>query len=297
MPCFRPLKGWYSRVRNEDTGKRSVVFKRSEGLYDRPVTVPCGKCIGCKLEFSRQWAMRCVHESQLYDNNCFLTLTYDDGNIPKGGTLVKSHFQKFMKRLRKFVNKQYPGKRIKYLHCGEYGSESGRPHYHAIIFNYDFEDKKPCLELSDTNHYSSESLEKLWPYGFSLIGEVNFNTCAYVAGYCVKGALTQEVEEMYDDDVYKGRVKPYLTMSRGRKDEDGRSTAIGAGWYYKFGGTDCYDFDEVVIRDGLKCKPPKFYDSLLDLTNPSLLGKIKRERVKNNKDNPHNYITRNCGKF
>jgi len=105
MPCYKPLSGWRSRFKNE-SGKRSIVFNKSLAYVDMPVEVPCGRCIGCRLERSRQWAMRCVHESSLYDDNCFITLTYDDEFLPAGGTLVKRHFQLFIKRLRK----RYPGR-------------------------------------------------------------------------------------------------------------------------------------------------------------------------------------------
>lgn len=101
MPCYHPIQGWKSRFPNQK-GKRPIVFKQnSYADLDSPVTLACGRCIGCRLEYSRQWAVRCVHEASLYDDNCFITLTYDNENLPEGGTLVKKHFQDFMKRLRK----------------------------------------------------------------------------------------------------------------------------------------------------------------------------------------------------
>ena len=101
MPCYSPLQAYYSKFLNV-SGKRSLVFSKKDavagGLY--PVQVPCGRCIGCRLEYSRQWAIRCVHESQMHTENCFITLTYDNYHLPPGGTLVLEHFQKFMKRFR-----------------------------------------------------------------------------------------------------------------------------------------------------------------------------------------------------
>ena len=84
MPCYHPLKGYRSKFVNPDTGKRSVVFNPREGFYDLPQQVPCGQCIGCRLEYSRQWAMRCAHEASLYEDNCFITLTYNPDNLPGG---------------------------------------------------------------------------------------------------------------------------------------------------------------------------------------------------------------------
>ena len=199
------------------------MFRRSEAgklsVNEPAVYVPCGRCIGCRLEFSRQWAVRSVHESKLHKNNTFITLTYSDENLPKGGTLVKSDFQKFMKRLRKHINAKQPDIQIKYLMCGEYGSDSNRPHYHAILFNYDFKDKKPCLQLTDNGQFESPLLNKLWPFGFASIGEVNFESCAYVARYCVKKFMSNgEIEQNKLKDNKKhypdGRLKEYLTMSR-----------------------------------------------------------------------------------
>lgn len=77
MTCYSPLEGWYSKKRTL-SGNRKVVFNLHEGLADRPVTIPCGQCIGCRLERSRQWAVRCVHEASLHTSNCFLTLTFSN---------------------------------------------------------------------------------------------------------------------------------------------------------------------------------------------------------------------------
>ena len=129
MPCFSPLDGYRSRTVNA-SGKRSIVFDIHEGFHDRPVSVPCGQCVGCRLEKSRQWAMRCVHEASLYDENCFITLTYDDEFLPVGGSLDKGAFPRFMKRLRK----KFEPRRIRFYHAGEYGDRFGRPHYHALLF-------------------------------------------------------------------------------------------------------------------------------------------------------------------
>ena len=136
MPCYRPIKGYRSRRLNAETGKRPVVFNPRDGFYDQPVDLPCGQCIGCRLERSRQWAIRCVHEASLHERNCFITLTYRDECLPTNGSLDLDAFQKFMKRLRRRF-----GEGVRFFHCGEYGENFGRPHYHAILFNLDFSDK------------------------------------------------------------------------------------------------------------------------------------------------------------
>ena len=155
MPCYSPLTGYVSRLANKN-GKRPIVFNHRDGFLDLPVQVPCGQCIGCRLERSRQWAIRCVHEASLYDDNCFITLTYTDENLPCRGNrdcdkcdhfkekrcdglergLCKRDFQLFLKRLRKMF-----GKGVRYHHCGEYGEQLGRPHHHACLFNFNFPDR------------------------------------------------------------------------------------------------------------------------------------------------------------
>ena len=136
MPCFHPLTGYLARDANA-SGKRSIVFDPKLALgVDVKRQVPCGRCIGCRLERSRQWAMRCVHEASLYKNNCFITLTFNDYYLPKDGSLHVEHFQKFMKRLRKRF-----GSGVRYFQCGEYGELLRRPHYHACLFNFDFPDR------------------------------------------------------------------------------------------------------------------------------------------------------------
>lgn len=194
MACFHPLSGYRAEAVNPDTGKHSIVFDRRKArfggvLLQDQIEVPCGQCIGCRLERSRQWALRCVHEASLHDENCFITLTYDPEHLPiyfrddgpALGTLCKEDFQNFMKRLRERI-----GTKIRFFHCGEYGEQLGRPHYHAIIFGYDFADKTP-IEVSDGGHnqFVSEMLTEVWGKGRCTIGAVTFDSAAYVARDCV----------------------------------------------------------------------------------------------------------------
>lgn len=143
--------------------------------------IPCGKCPGCKLEQSRQWAVRCLHEKRLHTESCFVTLTYDDAHLPPGNTLVKADLQNFLKRLRHDTG---PG--LRFFACGEYGSKTLRPHYHLLLLNSDFADKKLIKSGSAYNLYGSARLSKLWPFGHHALGDVTFESAAYVARYCMK---------------------------------------------------------------------------------------------------------------
>lgn len=245
-------------------------------LSGEPVEVPCGQCIGCRLEKARQWAVRCIHEAQMHDENSFITLTYSPEHLPQGATLVKKHYQNFMKRLRN----HFKPKEIKFYACGEYGDLHGRPHYHACLFGVDFHDKE-ILRGSNLrwtkNHfqkgdihtlYRSPTLEKLWPFGWSTIGEVTFESAGYVARYVMK-KITGEMA----DDHYNGKTPEFALMSM--------RPGLGKSWYDKY-KTDVYPKDFFTIN-GVKNKPPRYYDSLLERENPALYDALKvkrREKVK-----------------
>jgi hypothetical protein len=256
MPCYRPIRAWHSRTLNP-SGKRSLVFKQSEACDPiNSIDLPCGRCVGCRLEHSRQWAIRCLHESQLYEDNVFVTLTYDENHLPGDGSLVPKHFQDFMKRLRK----KYSDRKIRYFHCGEYGDKFQRPHYHAIFFNLDFEDKKLHQAKDGFRLYTSEILQRLWGFGFCIIGSVTFESAAYVARYITKKVTGDKSEEHYN-----GRKPEYCTMSR--------RPGIGSEWYERY-SSDVHSNDFVVIN-GKRVGVPKFYDSKL---SDSELLKIKQSR-------------------
>lgn len=141
--------------------------------------VSCRKCIECMQTRANQWALRGHFELKEHTQNCFITLTYDTNPI----RLHKEHLQNFIKRLRKKI---YPSK-IKYFSAGEYGDQMLRPHYHMIIFGYDFKDKEYLRKSqSDLPIYESKELTSLWPYGISIIQDANVNTIRYAAKYNAK---------------------------------------------------------------------------------------------------------------
>ncbi len=267
MTCYSPMKGWRSRSVNAN-GKRSIVFNRSSAFIDLPLEIPCGQCIGCRLEKSRQWAIRCTHEAQLHGENSFITLTYSDDHLPGDRSLQLGDFQKFMKRLRKSIKEK-----IRYYHCGEYGEQYGRPHYHACIFGHSFPDKKPWKTVNKEILYRSEALEKLWPQGYSSIGNVTFQSAAYVARYILKKITGDQAQEHYEymnpeTGEITQRMPEYTTMSR--------RPGIGTGWFNKF-NTDVYPSDEVIMN-GKQMRPPKFYDGLYENQSPEKIKIIKRQR-------------------
>lgn len=214
------------------------------------MTIACGQCIGCRLAKSKEWAIRCVHEAQLHEKNCFITLTYNNENLPTDGNLRVRDFQLFMKKLRS----KHPNEKIRFFHCGEYGEKFSRPHYHAALFNFDFEDKEVLRKTRGTTLWVSEELNKIWGKGFATIGELNFNSAAYIARYITKKITGAQAEEHYEQMNEYGeliqRQKEYITMSR--------RPGIAKEWVEKY-KSDVYPSDEVIIN-GKKFRPPKYYD-------------------------------------
>lgn len=264
-----------------DNGKQSIVFKRPSGTYLKDIKLPCGQCIGCRLKRSVMWATRCMHEAQLYNDNCFITLTFDDEHLPEDNSLDHDIFQRFMKRLRKEISPR----KVRYFMCGEYGDESWRPHYHALLFNYDFPDKVTYdMSGSENPYYISEQLYRLWPYGFHLIGNATFETAAYVARYCTKKITGDMAEGHYnriltDWDEVTGEITyikevdllpEYARMST--------NPGIGKEWFNQF-KADLYPSDFIVTNNGTKVGIPHYYDKLLDNEDEFLLKqqKLKRE--------------------
>jgi len=206
----------------------------------------------------------------LYEDNCFITLTYSDENLPAVGSLVPDHLQLFMKRLRDFSTRSR-GRSLRFYACGEYGDQFGRPHYHGLLFDFDFSDKYFWKTTEGGQRlYRSPRLEKLWPLGDSYIGAVTFDSAAYVARYCVKkitGEMSAEHYHRIDPD---GRSH-WLVPEFGRM-----SQSLGKPWLEKF-HTDVYNSD-FVLMNGHKMLPPKAYDRWMEINYPTDLQRVQRDR-------------------
>ncbi len=278
MACFSPLKGY------KDPYNGALVFKRTANTKET-MEVRCGQCLGCRIDRRIVWAVRVIHESTLHERNCFVTLTYRDKHhstdeqynegyyLPDDLSLYKSHFQKFMRRLRK----QFPQK-IKYFYCGEYGSITKRPHYHACLFNVDFDDCEVFSERDGLITYYSRTLERLWRYGFCTVGELNYDTASYTAGYILEkitGFLAEDHYLRSDADGVASWVLPeYVNMSLGRKKPGG----IGAGYYEKY-KNDIFPRDTVwVPGKGVVQQVPRYYQTILESEDPATLELVQKLR-------------------
>jgi len=246
MPCFHPLQAFRAPG-------GQITFSKSKGWSDRPLSLPCGQCIGCRIQKSQTWALRCVHEAQMHDKNSFVTLTYSPEHLPSDGGLHIEHWQKFAKRLRKKIGS------FRYFHCGEYGAENLRPHYHACLFGVDFSgDRSFHTERLGNRLYKSALLADTWGMGFCSVGDLTFQSAAYVARYILKKVTGPESASYYEridpDTGEVFQVKPeYVSMSR--------RPGLGSSWFERY-RSDVYPSDEVVL-EGRRFRPPRFYDDKL----------------------------------
>ena len=248
MTCFTPVQ-----------------IARTGGPSGGPQIVPCGRCLGCSLDYARMWTVRCWHESFFHERSWFFTLTLDDDHLHYAGldcdaSLDPQHLVLFWKRLRK------AGHSFSYFACGEYGDRTLRPHYHAIVFGLGIPDLKPLVPgLS-----SSDLINRIWKLGMVTIGQISPERIAYCCGYATKKALGKPRQWYYD----RGLYPEFVRMSR--------RPAIGRRYFENY-RSDVYGQDSCLLPGGFRSKVPRYYDKLLEADNPleyyQLIKPKREERV------------------
>lgn len=260
MTCFHPIPAW-------QTEGGDVVFVE-RGRIARSFSVPCGRCIGCRLARSKEWAVRCMHEAQMHKASCFITLTYNDEHVST--SLDYRDFQLFMKRLRKTHGP------VRFFMSGEYGEQFSRPHFHACLFGIDFSHDRLLFKRSGSgeNIFTSKSLESLWPYGFSSVGDVTFESAAYIARYVVKKVSGPPAEAHYTSfDIRTGEIVQ-------KTPEFGRMSlrpGLGMAWIRRY-------YDDVisqgaVVVNGSRMKIPKYYMDFLSTVAPFDVCEIENDSI------------------
>lgn len=239
--------------------KRFDLYSR-EQLYQRYGTdhllaLPCGKCLSCLMTRANTWAVRCVLEASLYDQNYFVTLTYDDMHLPSSSEMVKRDFQKFMKRLRKL----YPD--VRYFACCERGETTHRLHIHCILFNLPLTDLKFVGKRSVGYCWKSKVLEDTWSYGLTDLGEVTLSSARYVARYAQKKLFNPDAKK---DEWLVMSLKPGIAQR-----------------YFEEHFQDIYKTDQIYFNFGNKTRvrPPRYFDKLLERIDSQYYEKIKTERT------------------
>lgn len=243
-----------------------------------------------------------VHEYQMHkltDGACMCTLTYNDENIPTDKltgvqTLRREHFTNFMKRLRYALDKP-----IKYYGCGEYGSKTGRPHYHFCLFgenfrkertiipcNYNLDAQKFMKKGSDRLLYYSETLQRAWSIKGVPIGNVSLTEfSAATAHYCAKYMVKSYEDYFKDAELRALREAPFSSISNG----------IGKEYFEKY---YVQWFQQDLCKIGtMKLKPDRYYEKMLEKKDPGLLENVKRKRReylnKQDKEKLYNYEDNN----
>lgn len=260
--CYCPIKAYR-------TSDNSIIFNNTKGQGIHELTIPCGQCIGCRLNKAESWAVRIMHECQEHEQNSFITLTYSQDHLPPDGNLEFNDVTLFFKRLRKAL---YP-KKIKYFYCGEYGEQFSRPHYHICLFGHDFSDDRTHWRTKDSHKfYRSDLLEKLWQFGHAEIGELEYGSAKYVANYVTKKVTGKQADSHYERCLPSGEIIQVIPEQARMSRKEG----IGKRWLQKF-WSDVYPHDYTVM-EGKKFRVPSYYDKWLEKHNPSLFEKIKIDR-------------------
>lgn len=271
MACTSPKTAYLNSLGEVTFTQRGDVTKTLE--------IPCRQCISCRLERSRIWSIRCMHEAQMHEENCFITLTYNEDHYQPG--LQYRHFQLFLKRLRKHAKKK-----LRFYMCGEYGEQNGRPHFHCCLFGWSPSDKTPFKVLpSGSTLFTSATLEGLWPFGFSSVGELTLESAAYVARYVMKKVTGPGADAHYWS---LNPVTGELVQIEPEFNKMSLKPGIGRAFYDRY-RSDIYPNGTCIVQ-GTKMKPPTYYEKLYKKQEPFLYEELTFRRsqlIDKNEQAPH----------
>lgn len=262
MGCHHPLTAFKAGG--------TIRFKKPEpGTFSEyaELQLSCRQCLGCRIDRENEWSVRLMHEASMHEphTNHFITLTYNDQNLPWDNSLDHSHFQKFIRSLRKKT-----GAKLRFFVAGEYGEQESRPHYHAVIFGLELKDLRQVGKRS----YRSKFLEETWGKGIVDIGDkVTKAACRYIAGYMLKDSTGQwKVDWQWPNRItgeMMPRQKPYARMST--------RPGIAKQWFEKY-KTDVFPNDYVVM-EGKKVATPAYYRRMLKEVDPDCFAKVMQQRL------------------
>lgn len=265
-----------------------VTLQTVSPRYPRGLTVPCGKCLQCRIQKRREWSLRMLHELDVWDKAVFLTLTYNDVSLPYNGpymlsgpgdkyqykspigpvldcwpSLCKEDLQKFWKRLRK----NHGSKTIKYFACGEYGDSTQRPHYHAIIYGLGFsrDDRNTIMACWPFCDWHQKTIAE------KSFGIVQPESIQYVAQY---------IDKKYSGDL---AVEEYYARAR---EPTFRVGSQGLGLNYIDKNKETMVQNGYVTQSGNKRSIPRYYLNKLsemglkpDTTDSQIEAQIQRNEA------------------
>ena len=280
MTCYDPRPAWQI---NSPAHENPVIKigalpgnAYARGYDVEAFKVPCRQCIGCRLDKTRDWTVRLTDELRYWETASFLTLTYADEHMPMHGSISKRALQLFIKRLRKSLDGE-----VRHFSIGEYGDKFGRPHYHSILFGYDFPDRQFHKWNNGKVVYISDDLKALWPAGFSTIQGVSEDSIAYVAGYCQKKIVGKKADEHYyrqhPTEDRQVTVRPEFQL---------QSLGLGKQYYEDY-KDDLYPEDFHLLK-GKPVPIPEYYDRLHAREYPeehaALVERRKTKAAENEQD-------------
>lgn len=306
-------------------------FKYYFDEYMDYMYIPCRKCEECKAKYAQDWSIRCYHEFQVREVGAFITLTISDeeaGNFandkkaqnsycrkckngdryyryPINFSLNKKFILDWLKKFRDYLYRQY-NVSIRYFGCGEYGEQDERPHYHILIFGYNFPDKmRYSISSKGVPIFVSQELSEQWKYGICTIQEINHRACMYTAKYCTKKMhFTEDIDII---ETYYGREPEFLFMSKGNcqsnrcpyiddiiKNCKGIKSlrelynpycdfcnktrgGLGYDWLKRY-WQDMIKIGYILI-DGIKYQIPDYYMKIIKLTDEKIYDKLKLEKL------------------
>lgn len=235
----------------------------------RKVSIPCGKCVACRVNNAASWATRAMHESQYCDGGCFVTLTYSPEHCPSDYCISKRDVQLFLKRLRKHLS-THGGSLRAYFAVGEYGTKFGRPHYHILLLGWSPDDLEyHSKSYSGLPVYTSKTLERIWGLGFCPVGTITSGSAAYVARYSKK---------LDNDSNVGNRTKPFFLASRNIPLSNGKQGALGAQWVIDNHEALRLGYVSHPSKPSVKCRIPDYYFDLLERWYPSEYEALRRLR-------------------
>jgi len=263
MPCFRPVTCW----KPPDGGPVQFVEKRDH----REIEIPCGQCIGCRINRQQMWAFRCLAEASLHPSNWFATLTYAPERLPPRGELRHRDWQLFAKRVRRSLGP------FRYLMCGEYGEQTQRPHYHALLFGLDIPDVDRFSVRRGYPIFRSEKLTQLWGRGIVELGSVTPQSARYCSGYVLKDCSAPKVLDEETGELVSLKA-PYGRFSL--------KPGLGDAWirrYYPevFAHGACFSYDK-------KFRIPDRFKTILDDIDPDAYADLEERAVEKALNSPDN---------
>ena len=288
--CTFPKKAWTPI--NPDSGLSMFFYQPDEAILPqyKQIKIPCRKCDKCKASYASEWAVRMAMEMQTHEQNTFITLTYDEDHYAV--SLRSKDWTDFMKRLRKYCAKHHNLK-IRFQRCSEYGDKTHRPHFHAIIFGFDFPDNQYIGKSGKgAPMYRSEILNKLWGKGLCTIGEANMATATYLAKYITKTIYGTKDEngsyysggghnsnyEKTDPDTGEVITLEHESMTMSNR------PGIGLEYYKKY-KTDLFPSGDVILNNSddkpTRFPVPQYFYDKLKIDDPDLYAQsidIKRQR-------------------